>query len=117
MATSSCKGELIAASSSLVMGRKLRLLTTDLTGKNDLRFTIHCDNTAAIAQINQGEDAGWRNRHVSIRAFAIVVAVKHTETTIEFCETAKMAADGLTKGVGPNVLSRMLTLWNMVSVV
>ena len=117
MATSSCEGELIAASSSLVMGRKMRLLLTELTGREKLQFRIHCDNTAAIAQIRQGDDAGWRNRHVSIRAFAIVVAVRHGETTIEFCETALMAADGLTKGVGPQILSRMMELWNMVSVV
>ena len=117
MATSSCEGELIAASSSLVMGRKMRLLIADLTGHEHLQFRIHCDNTAAIAQVKQGEDAGWRNRHVSIRAFAIVVAVKHNETFVDYCETAKMAADGLTKGVGPQVLSRMFVLWNLVSVV
>ena len=116
MAMSSCEGELIAASSSLIMGRKLRLLATELTGRDHLQFRIHCDNTAAIAQIKQGEDAGWRNRHVSIRAFAIVVAVKDSETTIDYCETAKMAADGLTKGVGPQILSRMFDLWGLVSV-
>ena len=82
-----------------------------------LQFCIHCDNTAAIAQVKQGEDAGWRNRHVSIRAFAKVVAVKHEETAVDYCETTKMAADGLTKGVGPQVLSRMFKLWNLVSIV
>ena len=117
MAMSSCEGELIAASSSLIMGRKLRLLTTDLIGHEQLQFRMQCDNIAAIAQIKQGEDASWRNRHVSIRGFAIVVGVMHKETVVDYCETSKMAADGLTKGVGPQVLSRMFELWNLVSVV
>ena len=54
---------------------------------------------------------------MSGRAFAVVVAVRHGEASVDCCETAKMAADGLTKGEGPQILSRLLELWGLVSVV
>ena len=93
----------------------MQLLISDIVGQT-VHFTIHVDNTAAIAQIRQGEDAGWKNRHVSIRAFAVVVAIRNGEASIDYCETANMAADGLTKGVGPQVLHRMCDLWGLVNV-
>ena len=46
----------------------------------------------------------------------IVSAKEQNEITVEFCGTAEMAADGLTKGLTPPILKRMRDLWGMVAV-
>jgi len=119
VAMSSCEGELIAASQSLVMGRVLRLLFAELFGwsaSDRDSFTIAVDNTAAIAQIQQGEHASWRSRHISIRGTAISSAVTAGEVSVIYVGTEDMAADGLTKALVNQVLQRMRLLWHVATV-
>ena len=106
---SSCQGELIAASHSLIVGRSLRLLIAGLFGfpAEQQSFTILVDNKAAIDQLKRGEFAPWRSRHISIRGHALVVATAGKEITVDFCGTTDMAADGLTKALTPPILQRM----------
>ena len=117
-AMSSCEGELIAASHSLIVGRSLRLLVAELFGlpAKQQSSTILVDNKAATGQLKRGEVAPWRSRHISIRGHALVVATAEKEITIDFCGTTDMAADGLTKALTPAILQRMRELWGMVLV-
>ena len=110
---SSCEGELLAACQSLIMGRSLRLLITEMFGEALNSFEVGVDNQAAIQQIAHGEHASWRSRHISIRGSAIVSAKQTGELTISYVRSEDMMADGLTKALTPGVLERMRTLWNM----
>ena len=115
---SSCEGELIAASHSLIVGCSLRLLVAELFGlpAEQQAFTILVDNKAAIDQLKRGEAAPWRSRHISIRGHALVVATAEKEISVAFCGATDMAADGLTQALTPPILQRMRELWGMVLV-
>ena len=119
IAMSSCEGELIAASQSLVMGRTLRLLVSEFNGtlsKQLVPFEVKVDNEAAINQIKLGEHAPWRSRHISIRGTAVAIAKQTGELDVTYCNTGLMAADGLTKALTPQLLQRMKELWGLVGV-
>ena len=113
VAMSSCEGELVAASYSLILGRCLRLLIAEFVGTEEVKVVIKVDNQAAIAQIKQGEFAPWRTRHISIRGMALSHALKLGEIQLDFCPTDDMSADGLTKALTPQILLRMRELWHM----
>jgi hypothetical protein len=58
------------------------------------------DNKSAIALLNRGYSTSDLTKHISLRYFWIKERTADGELVIEFCPTAKMFANVLTKPLG-----------------
>jgi hypothetical protein len=61
---------------------------------------IYCDNQSAIALAHNPEHHA-RTKHIDIQYHFVRNCVEDGTTRLEYCPTEDMAADGLTKGLGP----------------
>jgi hypothetical protein len=99
VAKSSTEGELIAASDScnvpLHIAEFLRY-----QGYTIPPVTLYQDNKSAIALFSRGFSTSDLTKHISIRYFWIKERTDAGEVVIEYCPTAKMFANVLTKPLG-----------------
>ena len=103
MALSTAEAELTAIVEGLQSGRSVRSLVNLLFDKVDLE--IFNDNRAAVV-LASGAGGGWRTRHLRIRASCLAESLKVGETTLSHRAGTSLWADGLTKPLPTQVLSR-----------
>ncbi|KAG4218676.1 hypothetical protein PC116_g32844 [Phytophthora cactorum] len=99
---STSEAEYIALSLAIQEGKWIhRLLCEILAATNETgpELKIFEDNQSCIKMTKNPVNHG-RAKHIDIKYHHIRDEVKHGEVLVEYCETATMLADILTKGLG-----------------
>ena len=112
VALSSCEAEYMAQTQA----SKEAIWITRLLGELDLGFglpgapvTIKADNQGAIA-LSEDPKFHSRSKHIDIQWHFVREKVKQGAVRFEYCPTADMAADGLTKALNKVKFARFLEL-------
>eukprot|EP00913_Durusdinium_trenchii_P016999 g15984.t1 len=103
MALSTAEAELTAIVEGLHTGRSVRALAELFVEKVDLE--IYNDNRAAVV-LTAGTGGSWRTRHLRIRASCLTEALRLGELTLAHRVGTSLWADGLTKPLPAQHLSR-----------
>jgi len=95
-AGSSTESELIARSDALsdVVWSRYFLFEQEYSMEPSI---LHQDNESTIKLLNNGRRSSKSTKHVNYRFFAVHGKVKEGEIEVNYCPTATMWADGLTK--------------------
>jgi hypothetical protein len=96
---SSTEGELVGASDSANVGLHIANFLRD-QGYNVPPVILYQDNKSAIALFNRGYSTSDLTKHIALRYFWIKERMMNKEMIIEYCPTAKMIANVLTKPLG-----------------
>jgi hypothetical protein len=96
---SSTEGELVAASDSANVGLHIANFLRDL-GYEVTPMVLYQDNKSAIALFNRGYSTSDLTKHIALRYFWIKERMVDGEMVIEYCPTAQMIANVLTKPLG-----------------
>jgi hypothetical protein len=107
VALSSCEAELVALALGFQELTWLRRLLIELCViTNDDAIVMNEDNKAAI-QLATDRRFSERTKHMDIKYFYIAGELEANRVVIEYCETAKMIADIMTKPLGRVVFQRL----------
>ena len=98
------ESELYALASARKVAKNFRLLIRESFATNVI-MTLRCDNTAAIAML---EEPGWRTRYISIYGEAARQEMVNNTMTLTYVSTDKQLADPLTKPTSALVNSLIL---------
>jgi hypothetical protein len=96
---SSTEAELVAASDSAGVSLHIANFLRD-QGYSVPPVVLYQDNKSAIALLGRGYSTSDLTKHISLRYFWIKERTSNGEIVIEFCPTAKMFANVLTKPLG-----------------
>jgi hypothetical protein len=96
---SSTEAELVAASDSAGVSLHIANFLRD-QGYSVPPVLLYQDNKSAIALLGRGYSTSDLTKHISLRYFWIKERTSNGEIVIEFCPTAKMFANVLTKPLG-----------------
>ena len=97
---SSAEAELYALATARNSARNFRLLVHE-SFTSSMVVSLQCDNTAAIAMLE--EPASWRTRHISIFAEAIRQEMLGETLTLTHVSTDHQLADPLTKPTSSSI--------------
>lgn len=112
VALSSCESEYYALSEAGKEAIWLRRLLTETGQISQGPSLIWADNQGAIA-VAENPEFHRRMKHVDIKYHWVRKAIEDGAIQVEYISTALMAADGLTKPLGPMQFTRFLTLIGM----
>lgn len=98
VALSSTEAEYIALSSTVREIIWLRELAREVDKKFGASTLVYCDNQSTI-KLSASDAYRPRTKHIDIRFHHTREKVKDGTISIDFCPTAKMTADSLTKAV------------------
>jgi hypothetical protein len=112
--TSTTEAEFVAASTATKHGMWLRnLLCKPL--KFARRFTLHCDNVAAISLIkNNTAGVSGRTKHIDIQFKFVRERYNRDEVDIQYIHTSKQLADFFTKPLSTAVFQGHRTAIGML---
>ena len=103
-ALSTCEAEVVAAATAYQVTEGLRYLLQEW--KIPLGpTTLYVDNRSAIQIAENG--GTWRTRYFAVRAARLQQEHGAGNVDIQYCQTDRMVADGLTKMSNASVLSRL----------
>ena len=107
IAMSTAEAELSAASTAIIAWLGVKSLMEEIEEK-PVMGRVWCDNTAAIA-IADRNVCSWRTRHVAVRYAFVRSLIESRDIVLKFCGTSDQRADGLTKSLGPTLMSGFRT--------
>ena len=91
---STCESELVEAMEAVTLADAFEALVME--HEEDYTKTLLCDNMATVSLMGEG-GAGWRTRHLRLRAQNPRWRVSTLEWRVKFCPGALMVADAGTK--------------------
>ena len=110
VAESSAESELYALCTSFKTARNFRLLTHE-TITTEVIMNMRCDNTAALAMI---DEPSWRTRYISIYGESLRQEVLKRHLIISYVTTDLQLADPLTKPTSIKINVHLLPLLGLI---
>ena len=111
VAESSAESELYALSTSFKTARNFRLLIHE-TITTEVIMNMRCDNTAALAMI---DEPSWRTRYISIYGESLRQEVLKRHLIITYVTTDLQLADPLTKPTSIKINVHLLPLLGLIA--
>ena len=105
VAKSTCEAELIATSEALQQGENISIVISEMTNAR-CDIEVSSDNAAALHMVRNGSETAWRTRHISVKALWLH-QMSRRGIRFTYQPTSDMAADSLTKGMGPSRLPKI----------
>lgn len=117
VATSSTHAEYVALCKIAQEATWLSTLLAELQyhGQDAKKVTIHGDNQGSLS-LAENPESHSRSKHIAIKYHYVRHEVKKGRIDLQYCQTEKMPADGLTKILGPTKHARFIKLLRMKDV-
>lgn len=112
VALSSTEAEYMAASEASKEAIYLKRLLAELNASNEDTVTLHIDNQGA-QKLAENPVHHKRSKHIDIRFHHIRDLVQNKEVKLEYCPTADMIADVLTKNLAKVKHMKFIDLMNL----
>jgi hypothetical protein len=109
---STTEAEYVALASAVQEVLYLRALLEELRYKQTKSTLIYEDNQSTIKIARNPEHHG-RCKHIDLRFFFVQERNEGGYIRLQYCPTDKMAADGLTKAIGPQKFNQLIELMGM----
>lgn len=111
---STTEAEFVALASTVQEVLYLRAFLEELGYKQTRGTLIYEDNQSTIKVAKNPEHHG-RCKHIDLRFFFVQERHKGGYIRLEYCPTDKMAADSLTKAIGPQKFSKLCELMGLTT--
>ena len=96
---SSAECELVAVTMATNSMRAIRTFCEELWAVRNPSVTLWVDNSSALVHLNQGVEAPWRSKHISMRASHVAQMIKEGQVQAQYISTKSQLADLFTKGL------------------